>query len=118
MGDLFNVIADFFLIFDKSRFDRKKKERRQYEKENNLPKKVMIYPLWILFGILILLLLTLRTTNGYFNYSKKGINRTKKKMVQIQKILEEEKESTGKYPEYLIEIERNNPLRKNIILDY
>jgi len=118
MGDLFSVIADFLLIFDRWKFDKKKKKRREFEKENNLPKKIMIYPLWTLFGIFIIFIIISKLIIGNFHFSYFGIKRTKTKISKIIRILENEKTALGKYPEKLKTIERNNPLRKNITLDY
>jgi len=56
MSDIFiNIVS----LIDDLLFWRRKKKRRKFEKENNLPNKVMIQPMTIiiisLFGILIIL---------------------------------------------------------------
>jgi hypothetical protein len=44
--------------------------------------------------------------------------KTKEKMIEISAILALEKKQLNKYPKELKDIIRNNPLRKNITLDY
>ena len=48
-------IADFLSLYLHFKFDKDKKKRRQFEKENNLPKKLMINPLiWIVLFFVVL----------------------------------------------------------------
>ena len=51
--DFFVAIAD---LFYELKFWKKKKARRKFEKENNLPKKVMIHPYLKFFGIFIIII--------------------------------------------------------------
>lgn len=43
---------------------------------------------------------------------------TLKKLSDVVLLLEHEKQTTGKYPEKLLTIVRNNPLLKDIVLDH
>lgn len=55
MTDIITVILEFI---NDILFWRRKKKRRKFEKENNLPKKRMINPLTqILIGLLVILLI-------------------------------------------------------------
>ncbi len=113
--DFFITIAD---LFYELKFWKKKKERRKFEKENNLPKKVMIHPYLKFLGIFILLVFLGKLAYGYFFLSDYGTTKTVEKIAEIEQILENEKNSIGIYPEKLNTIIRNNPLRKNITSDY
>ena len=94
------------------------KARRKFEDENNLPKKIMIHPVWKLLGILVILFFILNSVIGYVFFSDYGLKQTSEKIVEINKILEKERTDIGNYPEELKTIIRNNPLRKNITKDY
>ncbi|WP_298781420.1 hypothetical protein [uncultured Polaribacter sp.] len=115
-------ILDFFLsitdIFYELKFWKKKKARRKFEKENNLPKKVIIHPYLKFLGIFLILILTVRILFGNLFHSNNEELITKKKIAKIKQILEDEKKIFGVYPEKLNTIIRNNPLRKNITMDY
>ncbi|PNW25529.1 hypothetical protein [Formosa algae] len=100
------------------KFAKRKKARREYEKENNLPKKLMIHPVWKLFGIFMIFVLMAKLVIGHFFFSDYGTKKTTEKIAKIELILENEKSSLGIYPEKLNIIIRNNPLRKNITTDY
>jgi amino acid transporter len=95
----------------------KKKKRRKFEKENNLPKKTMIYPsdkiaiVSMVIGVVLIILYM------FFIQPMVIENRTKTKLNDIVTLLESEKRVTGFYPEALNSIIRNNPLRKNITRD-
>ena len=95
----------------------KVKKRRKFERENNLPKKIMISPinkLWLIILIISIPILFLK-----FNRIKNhNISLTLNKISEIQVLLEEEKKQYGVYPFELKNIIRNNPLRKNITVDY
>tara|TARA_R110002126_G_scaffold291479_2_gene453063 strand:- start:34116 stop:34571 length:456 start_codon:yes stop_codon:yes gene_type:complete len=94
----------------------KVKKRRRFEKENNLPKKRMMSPMNKI-GIVILIIsipvLILRLNR----FQKKDFELTLHKIIEIKLLLEAEKKYSGFYPKELAAIIRNNPLRKNIILD-
>lgn len=110
-------IADFLSLYLHFKFDKDKKKRRQFEKENNLPKKFMINPLiWIVLFVVVLGSIIGIGISVYQHYYANNKNITEK-IIKIEQILEKEKESLGIYPEKLTDIIRNNPLRKNICLD-
>ena len=115
-------ILDFFIsiadLFYELKFWKKKKARRKFEKENNLPKKVMIHPYLKFFGVFLMIIFTARLLFGNFLFSNNGESRTTEKITEIEQILENEKKSLAIYPEKLNTIIRNNPLRKNITIDY
>ncbi|MFY9243038.1 MAG: type II secretion system protein GspG [Polaribacter sp.] len=94
------------------------KKRRKFEKENNLPKSIVWHPMtkpFVVFSIIFLI-----SAFIFFSFVSKNEFelKTKKKLNEISEILEAEKKEFGKYPVSLNEIIRNNPLRKNITLDY
>ncbi|AUC80782.1 hypothetical protein [Lacinutrix sp. Bg11-31] len=113
--DLFITILDFFTEF---KFWKKKKARRKLEKEKKLPKKVMIHPYLKLLLIFLIIILPIKLVLGYFLFTNKGESNTTEKIIKIEEILEHEKKSLGVYPKKLTAIIRNNPLRKNMTLDY
>ncbi|WAC02142.1 hypothetical protein N7U66_20600 [Lacinutrix neustonica] len=111
---MLDIIGDLLLWREDYKFAKRKKAGREYEKENNLPKKLMIHPVWKLFGILLLFIIVVR----FFFFSDYGQRKTVEKIDKIDQILEKEKKALGIYPEKLNIIIRNNPLRKKITLDY
>ena len=113
-----SLIGDLLFWREDYKFSKRKKARREFEKENNLPKKLMIHPVWKLLGIILIVIFVLRLIIGYFFFSDYGEKKTIKKINEIELILEKEKNSLGIYPEKLKTIIRNNPLRKKITLDY
>ncbi|NCO63779.1 MAG: hypothetical protein GW839_09625 [Flavobacteriales bacterium] len=44
-----SIIANILDLIEQLKFWEKKKKRRDFEKKNNLPKKLMIKPLTIIF---------------------------------------------------------------------
>ncbi|MEO0573307.1 MAG: type II secretion system protein GspG [Bacteroidota bacterium] len=110
-----DLIAELLILFESLKFWKRKKKRREIEKGKNLPKKTMIHPtVWILL-ILLGLVFSFRFLYGVF--FNQGESLTKNKIVEIGKILEDERSGMGKYPLTLDEIIRNNPLRKNLKID-
>ena len=95
-----------------------KRKRRKFEKEHNLPERAMIYPSDKIY--IGLLGLGLFSTAIFLIFINPNVNEnsTKEKLIEIAKILEEEKEVLGMYPKELMVIIRNNPLRQNITKDY
>lgn len=77
------------------------KARRKFEDENNLPKKIMIHPVWKLLGILVILSFILNSVIGYVFFFDYGLKQTSEKIVEINKILEKERTDIGNYPEEL-----------------
>jgi len=113
-----SIIGEILFWFEDDKFRKRKKARRKYEKENNLPKKLMIHPAIRILGLSLAFILVVKIIIGYFYLSDYGIKETSKKIAEIQLILEDEKREIGNYPEKLNIIIRNNPLRKNLITDY
>ena len=108
-----DLIAELLILFESFKFWKKKKKRRQLEKNKNLPKKKMVHPtIWyLLIGIILIFCIKI------LFYSTQEKSLTKNKIQEVEKILEKQKEHIGKYPLKLKDIVRNNPLRKNIIVD-
>ena len=113
-----SIIGDFLFWRKDHKFRKRKKARREFEKENNLPKKLMIHPVWKLLGIFLIFFFVAKLVIGTFFFSNYGAKKTSEKINEIELILQKEKKAQGIYPEKLNTIIRNNPLRKNIILDY
>ncbi|MFL0354813.1 hypothetical protein [Xanthomarina sp. GH4-25] len=115
---MLDIIGELLFWREDYKFAKRKKARREFEKENNLPKKLMIHPVWKLFGIFMFFVLIAKLVIGHFFFSDYGTKKTTEKIAEIELILENEKSSLGIYPEKLNIIIRNNPLRKNITSDY
>ncbi|NRD23881.1 hypothetical protein HNV10_11545 [Winogradskyella litoriviva] len=115
---MLNIIAELLLCREDYKFRKRKQARRQFEKENNLPKKIMIHPVWALFGIIVIIIVLLKFIIGFFFFSDVGDKKTLEKMEAIELILEKEKADIGSYPNELKTIIRNNPLRKDITIDF
>ncbi len=115
ISDFFVAIAD---LFYELKFWKKKKARRKFEKENNLPKKVMIHPSLKFLGMFLIIMFAIKLVFGKFLFSNNGKTKTTEKIAEIELILEKEKSSLGIYPKKLNTIIRNNPLRKSITSDY
>ena len=51
------LIAELLILFESFKFWKKKKARRKFESENDLPKKILIHPtiLILLLGIITIL---------------------------------------------------------------
>jgi general secretion pathway protein G len=114
VADLIGLILDIYLDV-KHWF--KVKKRRKFEKENNLPKKRMISPMNKI-AIVFLIILTAFLFLKINSFKKQGKKITLNEMIKIRAILEAEKKQFGTYPTAIKDIIRNNPLRKNIALDY
>lgn len=112
------IIANILLIIEDFKFRKKIKARRKYEKENNLPKKIMIHPTLKILGLGIILFFFAKLIINYFYTSSIGENRTTTKINEIENILESGNNDLGYYPQELNEIIRNNPLRQNITTDF
>ncbi|MEY8848598.1 hypothetical protein AB9K26_07270 [Psychroserpens sp. XS_ASV72] len=110
---MLDIISELLWWHEDYKFSKRKKKRREFEKQNNLPKKLMIHPVWKLFGILFLVAIPII----YFILPN-GNKVTLEKIAEIQMILEKEKNDLESYPANLTDIIRNNPLRKDITLDY
>ena len=115
---MINLLGEILIIIEEFKFWKKKKSRRKFERENNLPKKTMFHPFVKLLMISLGLIIFARIIIGYFYLSDKGEKITKDKITEIERILQKEKKDLGLFPERLELIIRNNPLRKNIRFDY
>ncbi|QXP78731.1 MULTISPECIES: hypothetical protein [Winogradskyella] len=115
---MLDIIGELLLWREDYKFAKRKKARREFEKENKLPKKIMIHPTWKAFGIFMVFMLIAKLVIGHFFFSNYGTKKASEKIAEIEIILENEKSSLGIYPEKLNIIIRNNPLRKNITSDY
>ena len=115
MSDFISLILELYLDFQHW---IKTKKRRKFEKENNLPKSIVWHPITKPLLIFFLLFIISITVFSVFNFRNTSEEKTKEKMNEIADILKSEKQQLQKYPKELKEIVRNNPLRKNIILDY
>jgi hypothetical protein len=109
------LVGEVLMLIEEINFWKKIKKRRKFEKENNLPKKLMIHPVIKLFGFFLILILLPIT--WLLSSKDKGIKQTTQKISEIEFILKNEKETFGIYPKNLKEIIRNKPIRKNIIFD-
>ena len=115
---MIDLIGEILLFIEDLKFWKKKKVRRKYEKENNLPEKLMIHPFLKFFLLGMGFIIFARIIIGYFYLNDLGNKKTKEKISKIENILQKEKNENGKYPKKLELIIRNNPLRKNITIDY
>ena len=110
IGFILELITDII-------FWRDKKKRRQFEKENNLPKKLMINPntkaLLYFGGIVLVISIVIPIYKHYYSNKKE----TYKKLLKIETLLIDNKKADGIYPEQLEHIIRNNPFRQNINQD-
>lgn len=114
---LAEIIADILECYLDIKFWFKKRKRRKFEKEHNLPKRLMIDPSTKIYMLLISLGLVSVTFYMLFVYPDLEENGTTEKLTEISKILEKEKAVLGFYPKELKTIIRNNPLRKHITKD-
>jgi hypothetical protein len=117
VGLIAELIADILTWFLDIKHWFKKRKRRKFEKDNNLPKKGMPYPsdkieiVSTVAGIIILFSLF------FYFLPNSEIKKTKEKLSEITQILEKEKQVLGSYPNELSVIIRNNPLRMNLVTD-
>lgn len=118
MGSFFaEIVAELLEWYLDIKFWFKKRKRRKFEKENNLPKRLMIYPSDKIYLALLVLGLISITLFMFFVYPDIKENKTEEKLNEIVEILNQEKKILGTYPQSLKMIIRNNPLRQNITKD-
>jgi heme/copper-type cytochrome/quinol oxidase subunit 2 len=115
VSDLITLILELYLDLV---FWVKHKKRRKYEKENNLPKSIVWHPITKPLFIFLILFIISFSIFSVYRLRNTSEEKTKEKMFEISEILKLEKEQLNKYPKELNHIIRNNPLRKNITLDY
>ena len=111
------IIAELLLLWKDLKFWKKKKARRKFEKENNLPKKFLIRPSLLVLLIAVGFIIVARIAIRIFYVSDNGMTETTEQLNKIESILEQEKSELGIYPQELKNIIRNNPLRQNITSD-
>lgn len=95
----------------------KKRKRRKFENEHNLPKKIMWYPSQKLGVIYLVVILFSGSVFMIFKFPNIQNNRTEERLLKIVELLEKEKKDIGEYPIELKTIIRNNPLLKDITKD-
>lgn len=111
-------IIDFVLeIFLEIKYWIKHGKQRKHEKENNLPKSVVWAPYTKQFIIIFIIFIPVCFVFIFFTSIGENEKNTKKRMMKVSKLLDNEKKQFGKYPSELKNIIRNNPLRKNIEID-
>lgn len=115
MLDFFAHILDLILEIQ---YWLKIKKRRKFEKENNLPKSMVWHPLTKPSLILFLILIPILIVVSILRFSNEYEKKTTEKLTEISILLEDELKQNAFYPKDLKSIIRNNPLRKNICLDY
>lgn len=105
------------MFFEELMFWKKKKARRKFEKENGLPKSVIIHPngsYLIILGILVVFVAPI----SYFLLNRNvKQNNTKIKISKIEGLLEAEKKAFKEYPIELSTIIRKNPFHKDLMVD-
>ncbi|MEP1488210.1 MAG: hypothetical protein ABJK28_07260 [Algibacter sp.] len=114
---ILELIGDLLSFFTDLQFNKDRKKRRAFEKENNLPKKLMINPNHIALASFITLVVLFCFGYTFYQHIYSNKKNTIKELTKIDTILIETKTTLGSYPEKLTDIIRNNPLRKNIHLD-
>jgi hypothetical protein len=113
-----NLIAFILEIYLDIKHWFKVQKRRRFEKENNLPKSIVCHPITKPLFIFFLLFIISFSIFSVFSLRNISEEKTKERMIEISVILTAEKKHLNKYPKELKNIIRNNPLRKNITLDY
>lgn len=111
------ILTELWLLILDIKFWFKKKKRRKFEKEHNLPKTIMLYPshrIYIVSAIIGLFLISIFMIVVYPGIQN---NKTEKQLSKIVELLEKEKRDVGEYPIQLNAIIRNNPLLKDITKD-
>ncbi|WP_299124026.1 type II secretion system protein GspG [uncultured Winogradskyella sp.] len=112
------IVAELLGWYLDIKFWFKKRKRRKFEKENNLPKRLMIYPSDKIYIALVGICSISIFMYILFIYPDVKEKRTREKLAEIVQILEKEKQVLGVYPNELNAIIRNNPLRQGLTEDY
>lgn len=115
MPDLIALILDTYLEI---KHWIKHNKQRKLEKENNLPKSIVWHPMTKPLLFFFLIITPFSFMLFFFTNINKNKEKTEERMLEISRILEAEKKEFGKHPSDLKDIIRNNPLRKNIALDF
>ncbi len=117
IGFLIEFFAEIGLEIQQLLFLKKRKERRAYERENNLPKKRMISPFmrtYIVVFILSLMIIAIVQFNVFSIFH----NKNEQRLIELRELLLREKTFNGTYPNSLEEAIRNNPLHKHLLKDH
>ncbi|AUC75585.1 hypothetical protein CW732_07830 [Olleya sp. Bg11-27] len=114
---ILECFVDFYLFFLDYKFWKKKKAQRKYEKEQGLPKQLMVYPSSKIYLRVLFLLVVLTFPVCFLLFINKDQNVMNKQMTQIHELLKAEKKQFSTYPKQLNTIIRNNPLHRNLTLD-
>ena len=114
---LAELFAEFLIIFEDLNFWKRKRARRKYEEENNLQKKIIIYPSVRFYIIALIVLSVSGGITFYFFFKNIEEDRTIEKLITIETLLEAEKKQFGIYSSELSKIIRNNPWHKNLLTD-
>ncbi len=111
------LLANLLELYLDIKFWFKKRKRRKFEKEHNLPKKTMWYPSQQLTVVYLVVMLISVTIVMVFVFPNSQKRKTEKQLSKIVLLLEKEKKDIGEYPTKLRTIIRNNPLLKEVTLD-
>jgi len=111
------LFADLLLFFEDFKFWKKKRACREYEKEHNLPKKIMIYPSDKIYVIALMVLSISGALIFNFFTRNEDENRTIKILTKIENLLEVEKRTFSSYPSELSNVIRNSSLHKKLLTD-
>ena len=60
------LIAELLILFESLKFWKKKKARRKFESENQLPKKVLIHPTTVILLLAFAIILAVGVLVSYF----------------------------------------------------
>jgi hypothetical protein len=111
------LFANLRLCFEGFKFWKNKRARPKYEKENNLTKKIMIYPSNRI-SVRAIILLSISGGILLIVFTKNlEEDRTIKKLTKIENLGESAKRTSNSYPSELSKAIRNNPLNKNLLTD-
>lgn len=110
--------ADVLLIFKNVKSWVKRRKQQHYGRKLGIRVKKTLYRLQKIIGVVLVIILAYYALRGAFFLSGKAEAQTTEKLSKVVSLLEHEKETTGKYPEQLETIIRNNPLLKNVHMDY
>lgn len=88
---MLDIIGELLFWLEDYKFSKRKKVRRELKKENNHPKKLLINPVWKLFGIFLVFIIIAKLIIRHFFFSNYEKKHTTKKIAEIELILEHKK---------------------------